>query len=133
VQSIDLIHPDMANVAKADIKAKLGKTLKVKEECISIFGMKTKFGGGSSSGFALIYESADARRKYDSKPSLRRVSNAFDPRVGPKITARAIDWVCALLSRQSLKTNKPLYPPNTSSNPLVPLGEDPRQGSQEHP
>lgn len=70
----------MANVAKADISAKLSKTLKVKEECISIFGMKTKFGGGSSSGFALVYDSADARAKYDSKASLRRVSTACNPR-----------------------------------------------------
>jgi small subunit ribosomal protein S24e len=65
----------MANVSKTDITAKLSKTLKVKEECISIFGLKTKFGGGSSSGFALVYDSADARAKYDSKASLRRVSS----------------------------------------------------------
>lgn len=80
MQSIDLIHPEMANVSKADITAKLCKTLKVKEECISIFGMKTKFGGGSSSGFALVYDSADARAKYDSKSSLRRVSSVCIPR-----------------------------------------------------
>jgi small subunit ribosomal protein S24e len=55
----------MANVPKKDIKDKLAKVLKVKEEVISIFGMKTKFGGGRSSGFALIYDSADARKKYD--------------------------------------------------------------------
>lgn len=77
LQSIDLIHPEMANVAKADIAAKLGKTLKVKEECISIFGMKTKFGGGRSTGFAIVYDSADARKKYDTKTSLRRVSCKF--------------------------------------------------------
>ncbi len=31
-QSIELIHPEMANVPKKDIKDKLAKTLKVKEE-----------------------------------------------------------------------------------------------------
>lgn len=30
--SIELIHPEMANVPKKDIKDKLAKTLKVKEE-----------------------------------------------------------------------------------------------------
>ncbi len=65
----------MSSVSKADIKTKLAQTLKSKEENISIFGLKTKFGGGRSTGFALIYDSADARKKYDSKKMLRRVSS----------------------------------------------------------
>ena len=74
---IELIHPELSNVSKSDIKAKLAQTLKSKEENISIFGLKTKFGGGRSSGFALIYDSLDARKKYDSKKMLRRVSLIF--------------------------------------------------------
>ena len=70
-----MIHPELANVSKKEIKDKLAKTLKVKEECISIFGMKTKFGGGRSSGFALVYDSLDARKQYDSRPNLLRVRN----------------------------------------------------------
>lgn len=69
-----MIHPELANVSKTEIKAKLAQTLKSKEENISIFGLKTKFGGGRSTGFALIYDSLDARKKYDSKKMLRRVS-----------------------------------------------------------
>ena len=61
-------------MSKADIKTKLAQTLKTKEENISIFGLKTKFGGGRSTGFALIYDSLDARKKFDSKKMLRRVS-----------------------------------------------------------
>ncbi len=61
-------------MSKSDIKAKLAQTLKSKEENISIFGLKTKFGGGRSTGFALIYDSLDARKKFDSKKMLRRVS-----------------------------------------------------------
>jgi small subunit ribosomal protein S24e len=61
-------------VSKNDIKAKLAVTLKSKEENISIFGLKTKFGGGRSTGFALVYDSLDARKKFDSKKGLRRVS-----------------------------------------------------------
>jgi len=61
-------------VSKTDIKAKLAVTLKSKDENISIFGLKTKFGGGRSTGFALIYDSLDARKKFDSKKMLRRVS-----------------------------------------------------------
>ena len=69
-----MIHPDMANVPKAQIKAKLSQMFKSKDENISIFGLKTKFGGGRTTGFALIYDSTDARKKYDSKKMLRRVS-----------------------------------------------------------
>ena len=61
-------------MSKSDIKAKLAQTLKTKDENISIFGLKTKFGGGRSTGFALIYDSLDARKKFDSKKMLRRVS-----------------------------------------------------------
>ena len=71
---IELIHPEMANVSKAQIKAKLATTLKAKEENIAVYGLKTKFGGGRSTGFALVYDSADARKKFDSKMNLRRVS-----------------------------------------------------------
>lgn len=67
----------MANVSKAAIKTKLAQTLKAKEENISIFGLKTKFGGGRSTGFALIYDSTDARKKFDSKKMLRRVSKCL--------------------------------------------------------
>lgn len=74
---IELIHPEKSNVSKSDIKAKLAQTLKAKEENISIFGLKTKFGGGRSTGFALIYDSLDSRKKYDSKKMLRRVSSTF--------------------------------------------------------
>ncbi len=84
----------MANVPKTEITSKLAKTLKVKEDCISIYGLKTKFGGGSSTGFALVYDSADARAKYDNKSNLRRVSSFCNPRGSNRITERATAGVC---------------------------------------
>jgi len=69
---IELIHPEMANVSKDQIKAKLATMFKAKEEAISIFGLKTKFGGGRSSGFALIYDNFDAKKKFDGKCLLKR-------------------------------------------------------------
>ena len=73
---IEMIHPEMANVPKKSIKAKLATMFKSKEESIALFGLKTKFGGGRSTGFALIYDSTDGRKKYDSKMNLKRVSSA---------------------------------------------------------
>jgi small subunit ribosomal protein S24e len=63
----------MANVSKAAIKAKLATMFKAKEEAIAIYGLKTKFGGGRSTGFALVYDSVDARKKNDTKKLLKRV------------------------------------------------------------
>lgn len=69
-----MVHADVANVSKNDIKAKLAKMLKAKEDAIVVFGLKTKFGGGRSTGFALIYDNADAKLKYDMKKRLMSVS-----------------------------------------------------------
>lgn len=52
---------------------------KIKEENISVFGLKGTFGGGRSSGFALMYDSLDARKKYDQKMLLRR-DGLFTPK-----------------------------------------------------
>ena len=78
---IEMIHPDMANVPKKSIKAKLATMFKSKEEAIALYGLKTKFGGGRSTGFALIYDSTDGRKKYDSKMNLKRVSSTQAPEI----------------------------------------------------
>jgi small subunit ribosomal protein S24e len=60
-----LIHPEMANVSKEQIKRKLCAQMKAKEEAVSIYGLKTAFGGGRSTGYALIYDSLDAKKQYE--------------------------------------------------------------------
>ena len=69
---VEMIHPDEPNVSKAAIKEKLAGIFKSKSENIAIFGLSTKFGGGRSSGFALVYDSLDLRKQYDLKTNLRR-------------------------------------------------------------
>merc|ERR1739842_109596 len=70
--NIQLIHPEKANVSKKEIKEALAKKLKSSDDRISVFGIKTQFGGGRSSGFALIYNSTEEKAKYDSETLLRR-------------------------------------------------------------
>ena len=67
-----MIHPNMPNVPKAQIKEKLAKIFKNKEECIHVYGLKSRFGGGASSGFALVYDNPDLRKKYDAKKNLKK-------------------------------------------------------------
>jgi len=70
-----MVHADAPNVAKTAIRAHLAKMFKAKEEAIAIVGLHTKFGGGRSSGMALIYDNVDARKKYDMKARCIKVSS----------------------------------------------------------
>jgi small subunit ribosomal protein S24e len=81
---VEMIHPDMANVSRTAIKDKLAAMFKTKAEAITVFGCSTKFGGGRSTAFALIYDSADAKRKFDSKRSLLRDGVLEKPKVTRK-------------------------------------------------
>ena len=69
---IEMVHPDEANVSKTVIKEKLASIFKTKTEAISVYGLHSKFGGGRSSGFALVYDSLDVRKKFDQKTLLSR-------------------------------------------------------------
>merc|ERR1719223_580434 len=67
-----MIHPESGSISKEQIKEKVAQMFKSKPECISVFGLGSKFGGGRSTGFAFIYNSLDDRKKYDTKTSLLR-------------------------------------------------------------
>ena len=69
---VELIHPDQGSIAKSEIKAKLSGLFKTPEDAIAVFGLKSKFGGGRSSCFGLIYSNVDARKKFDQKMLLKR-------------------------------------------------------------
>lgn len=73
-QIVDVIHPDMANVPKSEIREQLAKMYRCAPDQIQAFGFKTKFGGGKSTGFALIYDSVDFLKKFEPKYRLARVS-----------------------------------------------------------
>lgn len=42
--------------------------------CVFVFGMRTQFGGGKSSGFGLIYDNVEVAKKFEPKYRLVRVS-----------------------------------------------------------
>merc|ERR1711874_613841 len=69
---VDIIHPGLANVSKADVREKLGKAYKADPGNIFVFGFRTAFGGGRSTGFGLIYDSLDAAKKFEPKYRLQR-------------------------------------------------------------
>jgi len=75
---VDVEHAEKASVSKKDLAVQIGKDFKVKDTtCIQLFGFRTAFGGGRSTGFCLIYNDLEALKKYEPKYRLRR--KALEP------------------------------------------------------
>ena len=61
-----------ATVPKTEIREKLAKMYKCTPDRVFAFGFKTNFGGGKTTGFALIYETMDFAKKFEPKFRLAR-------------------------------------------------------------
>lgn len=58
---VEVLHPGRASVPKKELRENIAKLLKVKEpETVVPYGYRTAFGGGRSTGFALIYDTMEA-------------------------------------------------------------------------
>merc|ERR1712029_1054082 len=69
---VDVLHPGKATVSKQEIRDNLSKMYKTTSDLVVAFGFKTAFGGGESTGFALIYETMDYAKKFEPKFRLIR-------------------------------------------------------------
>merc|ERR1711975_204533 len=70
---LDVLHPGHANVSKEVLKEKVAKMYDVRDQNqVFLFGFKTQFDGGKSTGFGLVYDSIDAAKKFEPKHRLRR-------------------------------------------------------------
>jgi small subunit ribosomal protein S24e len=70
---VDVIHPGKANVSRSELQETVAKMYKSQANCVSLFGFRTAFGGGRSTGFCLIYDSVEAFIKFE--PKHRRCRN----------------------------------------------------------
>ncbi|KAM0790992.1 hypothetical protein ACM66B_004292 [Microbotryomycetes sp. NB124-2] len=59
---VDVLHPTRPNVSKDELRDKLAAMYKAPKEQVIVFGFRTQFGGGKSTGFALVYESKESLR-----------------------------------------------------------------------
>ncbi|KAG3286391.1 hypothetical protein H1C71_009979 [Ictidomys tridecemlineatus] len=71
---IDVLHPGKATVPKTEIREKLAKMYKTTPDVIFVFGFRTHFGDGKTTGFGMIYDSLDHAKKNEPKHSLARHS-----------------------------------------------------------
>jgi len=61
------LHPGKATPKKTEIREKLARMYKTTSDVIFSFGFRTVFGGGRSTGFALIYDTPDFAKKFEPK------------------------------------------------------------------
>ncbi|KAI9855590.1 MAG: hypothetical protein M1813_009729 [Trichoglossum hirsutum] len=73
---VDVLHPNRANVSKEELRAKLAELYKVNKGQVTVFGFRTQYGGGKSTGFALIYDSPEALKKFEPHYRLVRIGEA---------------------------------------------------------
>ncbi|KAF2144054.1 uncharacterized protein K452DRAFT_285264 [Aplosporella prunicola CBS 121167] len=73
---VDVLHPGRANVSKDELRDKLASLYKINKDSVSCFGFRTQYGGGKSTGFALLYDSNEAMKKFEPHYRLVRVGMA---------------------------------------------------------
>ncbi len=67
-----MLHPGRATVSKQELREKLARMYKTTPDMVFCFGYKTNFGGGKTTGFALIYDTLDNAKKFEPKYRLVR-------------------------------------------------------------
>ncbi|GAU96752.1 hypothetical protein RvY_08150 [Ramazzottius varieornatus] len=73
---VDIIHPGRSTLKRTEVREKLARLYKTTTDTVMVFGFKTQFGGGRTKGFALIYDSVDAAKKFEPKYRLVRMGLA---------------------------------------------------------
>jgi small subunit ribosomal protein S24e len=72
---VDVLHPGRANVSKKELADVVGGMYKADPKLTILFGFRTEFGGGKSTGFCLIYDNEESLRKFE--PLHRQVRQGF--------------------------------------------------------
>lgn len=73
---IDVLHPTRPNVPKDELRERLAGIYKSDKDAVSVFGFKTQFGGGKSTGFGLLYDSPESMKKFEPRYRLVRAGLA---------------------------------------------------------
>lgn len=78
---LDSYHPEAAAPSNKQLGEEVARKYRVPQDCVVIFGTKTKFGGGKSTCFGLIYDNKDALVSFEPAFRLRRakLAPARDP------------------------------------------------------
>jgi small subunit ribosomal protein S24e len=69
---LDILHPGRANVPRNELREVVAGMYKADSKLVILFGFDTKFGGGKTTGFCLIYDNLEALKKFEPKFRLIR-------------------------------------------------------------
>jgi len=69
---IDILHPGRPNVPRAELQDVIAGMYKADAKLVILFGFRTAFGGGKTTGFCLIYDSEESIQKFEPKHRLAR-------------------------------------------------------------
>eukprot|EP01112_Ceratiomyxa_fruticulosa_P020609 TRINITY_DN706_c0_g1_i2.p1 TRINITY_DN706_c0_g1~~TRINITY_DN706_c0_g1_i2.p1 ORF type:complete len:140 (-),score=22.11 TRINITY_DN706_c0_g1_i2:88-507(-) len=74
---LDVIHQGRSTPPKSELKTLVAQMYKPSDpQSIFLFGFQTKFGGGRTTGFGLIYDNLHAAKKFEPKYRLIRAGLA---------------------------------------------------------
>merc|ERR1711879_746241 len=83
---VDISHDEDATPSNKKVRESLAKMYKSTPDCVIVYGMQTKFGGGSTSVFANIYDSLDYLKKNEVR--FRQVRAGLAEKVDKKARAQ---------------------------------------------
>ncbi|VDD93953.1 unnamed protein product [Enterobius vermicularis] len=81
---VDVLHPNRASVPKSEIRQRLAQMYKTNPDLVFAYGFRCHFGGGRSTGFALIYDTLDFAKKFEPKYRLLRQTGGKGEKPGRK-------------------------------------------------
>ncbi|CAH8864925.1 unnamed protein product [Trichobilharzia szidati] len=103
---VDILHPGRCVLSRSEIRERLAKTYKTSPDVVFPFGFRTHFGGGKSTGFALVYDSLDHAKKFEPKFRLARNNLVTIPQKGRKIRKERKNKAKKIRGTKQKKTKK---------------------------
>lgn len=64
---VDVLHPGKATLPETEIREKPAEIDQPAADVISVSGFQTHFGGGGTTGFAMLYDSLEYAKKNEPK------------------------------------------------------------------
>eukprot|EP00612_Vaucheria_litorea_P004978 CAMPEP_0171463540 /NCGR_PEP_ID=MMETSP0945-20130129/7178_1 /TAXON_ID=109269 /ORGANISM="Vaucheria litorea, Strain CCMP2940" /LENGTH=123 /DNA_ID=CAMNT_0011990369 /DNA_START=84 /DNA_END=455 /DNA_ORIENTATION=- len=64
---VDVIHPHRSIIPKVELSKTIASKYKCDVKRVVLFGFRTAFGGGRSTGFCLLYDSFNDLKKFEPK------------------------------------------------------------------
>lgn len=122
----DILHPGRANISKDELREKLSGMYKAGKEQVSVFGLRTQFGGGKTTGFALVYDSPEAMKKFEPHYRLVRVGLATKIE---KASRQQREFVPRAVVLDDGNRRRPI--PSCAGNKLLMMFSTNRQAAQE--